>query len=185
MGMDAYLGMWPVLPDAERDQWVYVPGRTLGPLRMDMSEAEAVAALAAHGFTPKRAGHGARWDPVGFVKEDGLSGLSAVECYFLTDGELAYVVVDGRRGPQVTCEGIRLIGRVPSELAGEMEAHAIAHGTGLRFGAGGDPCCHGFQLELGAQRVGDGLVSWALFFDAGDDHSVASDAAPTGVWHRW
>lgn len=108
-----------------------------------------------------------------------------MECYFYADGELAYVQVDGRVGPQVTCEGIRLIGRVPSQLAQEMEAHATRHDIGVRYSPTGDFSCDGFQLELGAQRVGDRVVSWALFFVSGDDHSNTRDNAPKTVWHRW
>ncbi|MGW6976932.1 hypothetical protein [Streptomyces sp. NPDC054952] len=66
-----------------------------------------------------------------------------------------------------------------------MEAHATKYETGLRFSPTGDIFCDGFQLELGAQRVGDHVVSWALFFVAGDDHSITRDSAPEAVWHRW
>ncbi|MFF7213596.1 hypothetical protein ACFZAU_24170 [Streptomyces sp. NPDC008238] len=179
------MGVWPVLPDTERDQWVYLPGRTLGPLRMDMHREEVIAALAAHGFTTQPDGYSPGWDPVRFVKEGAPLRQASVDCYFYTDGELAYVQVDGRLGPQVTCEGIQLIGRVPSELAQEMEAHATRYDTGLRGSLTGDFFCDGFQLELGAQRVGDRVVSWALFFVSGDDHSNTRDNAPRTVWHRW
>ncbi|WP_406285326.1 hypothetical protein [Streptomyces sp. NBC_00209] len=108
-----------------------------------------------------------------------------MECYFYDDGELAYVQVDGRSGPQVTCEGIRLIGRVPSQLAREMEEYADRHGLGIRYSPTGDFFCDGFQLEVGAQRAGDHVVSWALFFVAGPDHSDARDGAPKTAWHRW
>ncbi|MEV0695779.1 hypothetical protein [Streptomyces sp. NPDC050388] len=178
-------GMWPVLPDAERDHWNYLPGRTLGPLRMDMRQGEVIAALAAHGFTTRPDGYSPGWNPVRFSKEDTPTSQGAVECYFHTNGELAYVRVDGRLGPQVSCEGIRLIGRVPSQLAQEMEAHAIKHDTGLRFSPSGDISCDGFQLEIGAQRAGDRIISSALFFVAGDDQSVMRDGAPDAVWHRW
>ncbi|MFE5488905.1 hypothetical protein ACFQ7Z_02880 [Streptomyces virginiae] len=73
---------------------------------------------------------------------------------------------------------------MPSQLAQEMEAHAIKHDTGLRFSPTGDLSYDGFQLEVGAQRASDHVVSWALFFVAGDDHSLTRDAAPEAVWHR-
>ncbi|WP_386413168.1 hypothetical protein [Streptomyces polyrhachis] len=178
-------GIWPVLPDVERDQWDYLPGRTLGPLRMDMHQEEVIAALAVHGFTTRYDGYSPGWDPVRFTKKDTPTSQAPVECYFHEDQELAYVLVDGRLGPQVTCEGIRLIGRVPSQLAQEMEAHALKYDTGLRFSPTGDLSCDGFQLEIGAQRAGDYVMSCALFFVAGDDHSVMCDGAPNAVWHRW
>ncbi|MFI1415603.1 hypothetical protein ACH4Y0_37635 [Streptomyces sp. NPDC020707] len=178
-------GMWPVLPDTARGQWDYLPGRTLGPLRMDMHREEAVAALAAHGFTTRTDEHVAGWDRVCFAKEDTPTSQAAAECYFHEGGELAYVLIDGRLGPQVTCEGIRLIGRVPSQLAQEMEAHAAEHDIGIRFSYSGDRFCDGFQLEIGSQRADDHVVSWAVFFIAGEDPSVPRDAAPTAIWHRW
>ncbi|WP_159054042.1 hypothetical protein [Streptomyces sp. AS58] len=183
--MEMDTGMWPVLPDTERDQWNYLPGRILGPLRMDMHQEEVIAVLAAHGFTAKTDGYSPGWDPVRFAKEGSPLSQAELECYFYADGELAYVQVDGRLGPQVTCEGIRLIGRLPSQLAQEMEAHATKHDTDLRFSPTGDISCDGFQLELGAQRVGDRVVSWALFFVSGDDHSNTRDNAPEAVWYRW
>ncbi|MFJ9108123.1 hypothetical protein [Streptomyces sp. NPDC102283] len=97
------------------------------------------------------------------------------------DCVLAYVLVDGRIGPQVTCEGIRLIGREPSELAQEMEAHAAAHGRDIGFGCGGDVLCDGFETEPGTQRAGDNVVTWAFFFSAGEDHSNARDADPAAI----
>ncbi|MGW4025328.1 hypothetical protein [Streptomyces sp. NPDC005009] len=39
--------------------------------------------------------------------------------------------------------------------------------------------------RLGTQRTGDHIISSALFFVAGDDHSVTRDNAPETVWHRW
>ncbi|MFC7217924.1 hypothetical protein ACFQLX_07045 [Streptomyces polyrhachis] len=152
---------------------------------MDMHQEEVIAALAVHGFTTRYDGYSPGWDPVRFTKKDTPTSQAPVECYFHEDQELAYVLVDGRLGPQVTCEGIRLIGRVPSQLAQEMEAHALKYDTGLRFSPTGDLSCDGFQLEIGAQRAGDYVMSCALFFVAGDDHSVMCDGAPNAVWHRW
>ncbi|MER5843449.1 hypothetical protein [Streptomyces prasinus] len=107
-----------------------------------------------------------------------------MECYFHTNGELVYVRFDGRLGPQVSCEGIRLIGRIPSQLAQEMEAHAIKHDTGLQFSPSGGISCYGFQLEIGAQRADDRIIYSTLLFVAGDDQSITRDSAPDAVWHR-
>lgn len=74
-------------------------------------------------------------------------------------------------------KGTRLIGRVPSHPAQEMEAHAIKYGTGLRSSPTGDVSCDDFQLELGTQRAGDHIISSALFFVAGDDHSVTIESS--------
>ncbi|MET9932740.1 MULTISPECIES: hypothetical protein [unclassified Streptomyces] len=151
---------------------------------MGMRREEVNAVLAAHGFTIRSDGCGSGGDPVRFTKEDAPTSQTPVECHFPADRELARVLVDGRPGPRVTCEGIRLIGRVPSQLAREREAHALKPDTGLRFGPTGDLFRDGFRLEIGAQRAGDHVVPRALFFVAGEDHSVTRDAAPEAVGHR-
>ncbi|MFD9030986.1 hypothetical protein ACFVZW_07540 [Streptomyces sp. NPDC059567] len=53
---------------------------------------------------------------------------SALECYFGEGAGLTSVLVDGLLGPYVSHEGIRLIGRVPSELSEDMKAYAILAG---------------------------------------------------------
>ncbi len=78
-------------------------------------------------------------------------------------------VVDiGVSRAQVACEGIRLIGRVPSELSSEMEAWALEHGKGIWFGPAGDLSWPDFEFDRGARRAGDTVVSWAVFFNTGD-----------------
>ncbi|MFE7358940.1 hypothetical protein ACFU8Q_39110 [Streptomyces sp. NPDC057543] len=176
--------LWAVLPDGERDQWEYVSGQVLGPLRFGMSWTDCIAAMARHGFTEVSDATEVGWRVAEFRKPEPHSWQAAVKCYFdVVDRErvLEYVLVDGRTGPQVTCEGIRLIGRVPSEVAQEMEAHAVAYETGLRFSYGGDVFCDGFEMEPGTQRAGDSVVTWAFFFRAGEDHSTARDGAPAAI----
>ncbi|MFF5333615.1 hypothetical protein [Streptomyces sp. NPDC013181] len=115
-----------------------------------MSRAEVIAALASHGYSVCVEERRAGWEALHFAKKLTGAWGSAVDCYFDDQGSLAYVQVDGRSGPQVTCEGIRLIGRVPSELAQEMQDHVVRHDLGLLFGPTGDFSCDSFQLELGA-----------------------------------
>lgn len=52
-------------------------------------------------------------------------------------------------GPQVTCEGIRLIGRVPSEPDAEMEACVVERGLGISYCLTGDLCRPGFEFDRG------------------------------------
>ncbi|MFJ7949046.1 hypothetical protein ACIQ6K_36325 [Streptomyces sp. NPDC096354] len=176
---------WVVLPDADRDQWKYVPGRTLGPLHFGMIWEDCVAAMAGRGFTEVSDAAEAHWHIAEFRGSERYGWPAAVKCYFDRDRVLAYVLVDGRTGPQVTCETIRLIGRVPSELGQEMKKYAAKYDTGIRFSYGGDVFCDGFEMEPGTQRAGDAVVTWALFFSAGDDHSVARDGAPAAIWRHW
>lgn len=182
---------WAVLADAERDQWRYVPSRAIGPLSFGMDQEEAVTAMTRHGFIPEQHNMGAwhstgrsQWR-VGFNKPEPHRNRPAVKCYFVDGVGLTCVLVDGLLGPQVTHEGIRLIGRVPSELSQEMEAYATRHDRGIRFSPGGDMFVDGFEIELGAQRAGDTVVTWALFFDTREIAGSSWDIAPAEVWHHW
>lgn len=183
--MDWYTDMWQVLPEAAREQWDYLPGRALGPLCLGMHRDDAGEALAAHGFTAAHEDFPQGLERIRFAHTNTPTSFTALDCYFREEGQLAYVQIDVRFGPQVTCQGIRLIGRVPSQLAEEMEGHAAKCDTGLMFGPTGDCACKDFQLSLGAQRAGDHTVSWALFFHAGEDYSNTLDGVPETAWHRW
>lgn len=163
-----------------------------------MDRDDAVSAMAGHGFTAEQRDMG-KWHLSGwsewcveFSKPESHQRWSAshphrpaVKCYFIDDTGLTCVLVDGLVGPQVTHEGIRLIGRVPSELAQEMEAFADEHDTGITFSPGGDMIVSGFKIELGAQRAGDVVVTWAVFFNTGKIAGSSYDIVPTEAWRHW
>lgn len=182
---------WTVLEDSERDLWRYVPRQTIGPLDFGMSREAAVTAMAEHGFTAEQHNMGS-WHSTGrtqwrveFLKPRPALSRPAVKCYFVEGAGLTCVLVDGLLGPQVTHERVRLIGRVPSELFEDMEAYAIQHDTGLRSSPGGDLSVDAFEIELGAQRAGDTVVTWALFFNTGEIAGTSWDIAPEEIWHHW
>ncbi|MFF9147167.1 hypothetical protein ACF1BN_20115 [Streptomyces sp. NPDC014861] len=182
---------WVVLEGSERDQWRYAPFQTIGPLGFGMSRENAVAAMAGQGFTAKQHNMGS-WHLTGrtewrvaFFKPQPTWSRPAVKCYFVEGAGLTCVLVDGRLGPQITHEGIRLIGRVPSELLEDMESYADRHDVGLRSTGGGELVVDGFEIELGAQRAGDTVVTWALFCNPGEIAGTSWDVAPAEVWHHW
>ncbi|MEV6357869.1 hypothetical protein [Streptomyces hydrogenans] len=182
---------WAVLEDSERGQWRYAPFRTIGPLVFGMSREDAVAAMAEQGFTAEQHNIGS-WHLTGrtewrvqFFQPQQAWSRPAVKCYFVEGAGLTCVLVDGRLGPQVTHEGIRLIGRVPSELLEDMESYADRHDVGLRSTGGGELVVDGFEIELGAQRAGDSVVTWALFCNPGEIAGTSWDIAPAEVWHHW
>lgn len=182
---------WAVLGESERDQWRYVPLRTIGPLDFGMSREDTVAIMAGRGFTAEQHDLGG-WHSTGrtqwrveFSKPQPARSRPAVKCYFVEGAGLTCVLVDGRLGPQVTHEGIRLIGRVPSELLEDMESYAVRHDVGLRSSPGGDLFVDGFEIELGAQRAGDAVVTWALFCNPGEIAGTSWDIAPAEVWRHW
>ncbi|WP_405983816.1 hypothetical protein [Streptomyces sp. NBC_00872] len=181
---------WAVLADSEREQWGYVPRRTVGPLSFGVDRRDVMATMEKHGFAAKET-EIERWNPqraqwrVEFRRAASDERRPAVKCYFVEGVGLTSVLVDGLRGPQVTCEGIRLIGRVPSELSAEMEAWALKRGEGIWYGPTGDLGWPGFEFDRGAQRAGDTVVSWAVFFDTGEIADTSWDINPEEVWHHW
>jgi hypothetical protein len=183
------MGYWAVLADSEREQWGYVPRQSVGPLSFGVDRSEAVAIMAGHGFAAEEReierwnSQRAQWR-VEFRRAESNKHRPAVKSYFVEGVGLTCVLVDGLHGPQVTCEGIRLIGRVPSELDAEMEACAVERGLGIMYCLSGDLCWPDFAFDRGAQRAGDTVVSWASFFNTGEIAGTSWDITPAEVWHH-
>ncbi|MER7195950.1 hypothetical protein [Streptomyces flaveolus] len=181
---------WAVLADSEREQWGYSPREAVGPLIFGVARPEAVTIMAGHGFAAEERKIG-RWSPqrgqwcVEFRRVESDKHRPAVKCYFVEGVGLTCVLVDGLCGPQVTCEGIRLIGRVPSDLDAEMEACAAEHNLGIWYGPTGDLGWPDFAFDRGAQRAGDIVLSWASFFNAGEIAGSSWDITPAEVWYHW
>ncbi|MCF3132064.1 hypothetical protein [Streptomyces olivochromogenes] len=177
---------WAVLADSDREQWGYVPRQTVGPLNFGVDRHEAVTIMAGHGFVAEER-EIERWNPqraqwrVVFRRTEPDEHRPAVNCYFIEGVGLTCVLVDGLRGPQVTCEGIRLIGRVPSELDAEMEAHAVARDLSWRYCPTNDLCWSDFGFDRGAQRAGDTVLSWASFSNPGELAHSSWDITPAEV----
>ncbi|TGN81970.1 hypothetical protein E5083_03770 [Streptomyces bauhiniae] len=146
--------------------------------------------MAEHGFSGTES-EIESWNPqraqwrVEFRRTASDEQRPAVKCYFIEGVGLTCVLVDGLRGPQVSCQGIQLIGRVPSELDAQMEAHALERELGIWFCPTGDLGWPDFGFERGAQRAGDTVVSWASFFNTGEIAGTSWDITPAEVWHHW
>ncbi|MEU9943665.1 hypothetical protein [Streptomyces lavendulae] len=181
---------WTVLDEAEREQWDHVPLRAVGPLAFGMSRQDAVARMSEQGFTADPAPC-VRWNAArGQWRVDFRRGAErwrqmAVTCYFVEGVGLTCVLVDGLRGPQVTFEGMRLIGRVPSELDREIETYLELHDLDLRYSSTADVSGNDCGFERGAQRAGDVVVSWAVFANPEGIAYTLYDVIPREVWlHR-
>ncbi|MBV7668347.1 hypothetical protein STHAL_02350 [Streptomyces halstedii] len=81
--------------------------------------------------------------------------------YRREDLTLAAVAVDACRGPQINYEGVRLVGRLPSELSPWIETTAdtledMPPGlNGLRIGLNGEAGLPGLGLVMRCQQNGD------------------------------
>ncbi|MFE9610917.1 hypothetical protein [Streptomyces sp. NPDC006012] len=153
-------------------------------------QREAVTIMAGHGFAAEESeierwnSQRAQWRAE-FRKAGADRHRPAVMTYFVEGAGLTCVLVDGLRGPQVICEGIRLIGRVPSELDAEMEARAVERGLGISYSPTGDLGWPDFEFDRGAQRAGDTAVSWASFFNTVKIAGSSWDITPAEVWRHW
>jgi hypothetical protein len=88
---------------------------------------------------------------------------AAVTAYYGESETLSCVAVDALHGPQVTMDGIRLTGCVPSELARQFGEYAASHGVRVAYSQHGDPAADEFGLVLRAQRAGDILLTRPVF----------------------
>lgn len=152
------MGVWVVVDEADRVQWEMFPGEGVGPLRFGLSHDE-VAKEVADVLSPlsTRGGYGS---PV-VSSEFALVGAHvapAVTAYY-DAGRLACVAVNALRGPQVTLDGLRLVGRVPSRLEEAFAEYTSKNGHDLRYSQHADPGSETLGLVLRAQRAGDVVLS--------------------------
>ncbi|MFD4977513.1 hypothetical protein [Streptomyces sp. NPDC058424] len=145
--------MWwaqEIVSDLDRPQWTWVPFKSVGPLQFGQSVDDVAAALGepVSGWNPNK-----QWAP--------FSTLGVDTYYRREDLTLAAVAVDACRGPQVNYKGIRLAGRLPSELSPWIEATAesledMPPGlNGLRIGLNGEAGLPGLGLVKRCQQNGD------------------------------
>ncbi|MET8637807.1 hypothetical protein [Streptomyces sp. NPDC004680] len=103
--------MWPIVDDAERAQWSFVPFEAVGPLRFGMGIEDVAKVMDAQGFVSSYSymgrPHGALAQDACFQSKDAplYLGEEAVTAYcgqFGEPGPIAHVTVgfDGRRPGQ-------------------------------------------------------------------------------------
>ncbi|MFB9324063.1 hypothetical protein [Cryptosporangium minutisporangium] len=83
----------------------------------------------------------------------------AVTTYYDESGRLSGLAVDALRGPQVTLDGLRLVGRTPSRLEDEFHDYVTSRGQEVRYSQLADPWAPQLGLVLRAQRAGDVVLS--------------------------
>ncbi|MET7685648.1 hypothetical protein [Streptomyces sp. NPDC005423] len=172
--------------NSERVQWHYTPFESVGPLRFGMSHEEADTAMELQGFAgiassmPQR--HGALVLQAVFRETTTPAYTRAVTVYYRQSGGLACVVVDALCGPLVSMEGIQLVGRVPSELAGEFHEYQEGLGMDPTFSVEGDPASDELGIMLRAQRADDILLSRPVFARFDGWAYTVHDCIPGDEW---
>ncbi|MEV6039082.1 hypothetical protein AB0L65_48620 [Nonomuraea sp. NPDC052116] len=150
-----------VLDDVERLQWDFTPLVSVGPLWFGMSHDEVVAELD----TDVPSSGSDRWGVRRAWFHLPTSYGSALTTYYAGSGRLSCIAVDALHGPQVTMEGLPLVGRVPSELADVFVDHMLSRGLpeAVRSSQYGDLGADEVGLVLRAQRAGDILLTRPVF----------------------
>ncbi|MFC7273099.1 hypothetical protein ACFQS1_03805 [Paractinoplanes rhizophilus] len=171
--------IWEVMADADRERWTYVPSVSVGPLRFGMSPAEAAAAMA--GFTatltPIRPDNVLRAE---FRRAaEPPSSRGALAAYFVESDSLFCVVVDAQSGPQVTIDGVELVGRVPSRVEAQLLELMTARGFTLRYQWEGNPEAEELGLSMRVQRAGDVVLTRPVFAVFGDRAATFWDIMPS------
>lgn len=156
------MGVWAVVGEADRIQWLLDPLEGVGPLRFGMSHDEVVTAVAGLlDLSLMRGGYHGPVVSADFAFAHTPSG-PAVSAYY-DAGQLACVAVNALRGPQVTLDGLKLVGRVPSELEDAFAEYTSAHGHDLRYSQHADPGSESLGVVLRAQRAADVVLSRPVF----------------------
>jgi len=178
---------WAVAAESDRVQWDCEPLVRVGPLWFGMALRDATVAMDAHGFSSDTSPI-ADFGPFGQVRvqfrrtDRASAGQVDVVAYFADSIGLACVTVDARTGPQVTLDGIRLIGRRPSELASEIAGHLQGIGRTRQFTAEGEISCQEWGMLPRAQRAGDVLLTRAVFGTPNSWAHTMDDCIPADEW---
>ncbi|MEV7886472.1 hypothetical protein ACWD3I_00925 [Streptomyces sp. NPDC002817] len=179
---------WAVVAESDRAQWDYVPLERVGPLRFGMSPQEAAVAMEAGGYASDAATEITEFARLQQLRTRfrgvGTPPYGAdVVAYYVDSMGLTCVAVDALSGPQVTFDGIRLVGRPPSELAAELTAYLEKTGRDLEFTTEGDVGSQELGMNPRAQRAGDVLLTRLVFGRPNDWAHTLYDCVPAEEWN--
>ncbi|GAA2213058.1 hypothetical protein GCM10009850_085200 [Nonomuraea monospora] len=107
----------------------------------------------------------------------------SVVTYYVGSMGLICVTIDALSGPQVSLDGIRLIGRPPSELSAELITYLEKTGREVRFTPEGDVGSDELGMYPRAQRAGDVLLTRLVFGKPNDWAGTMYDLMPADEWH--
>ncbi|MFE2540924.1 hypothetical protein [Actinacidiphila glaucinigra] len=157
---------WKTLDENERGVWRAAPLEGMGSLKFGMAHEEVEHAvregmLESSSFKA-RSGHVARAEFI-LQNSNPIMPASSLSTYYGESGELAAVAVDARSGPQVVLDGLRLVGRVPSELKAQFSEYVGSRGLSLLYSEYWDPSSEELGIVLRVQRVDDVVLSRPVF----------------------
>ncbi|MEY9933915.1 hypothetical protein ABH926_008578 [Catenulispora sp. GP43] len=183
--------VWGKFEDQQRVQWDCDPLDRIGPVAFGMRHQEVSAAVGAHfdekpiALTPEGA---VIYSEFAIKDARFLAPSSAMTAYYDTSERLYCVAINARYGPQVSLDGLRLVGRIPSEVEDEFTSYLEERSLRLVFSQFWDPSAPEIGLVIRAQRVDDVVLSRPVFVSreysegCGD---VASERIPPEEWRRY
>ncbi|MFF8534253.1 hypothetical protein ACF07B_20250 [Streptomyces sp. NPDC015532] len=155
--------VWGVLEEEQRLPWAFTPFERVGPLEFGMTHEQAEAAVEGvletgiwEGSSGNRHGCAEFWS-VQLLNAQFFG--PAVTVYYERSIGLAGIAVNALRGPQVTLDGMALVGQVPSRLENHFIDYLETHKMELLYSQNEDPCSEQLGLVLRAQRAGDLVLS--------------------------
>ncbi|MEU6715959.1 hypothetical protein ABZ897_31215 [Nonomuraea sp. NPDC046802] len=188
-------GLWTVVDESDRAQWGYAPLEGVGPLSFGMSSQEAITAMEAQGYTCDAVSQAGEFGPfkqlctrfravdAPMYREDSAGSLRVdVVGYYVGPMGLTCVTVDALSGPQVLLDGIRLIGRPPSELSAELSIYLEKTGRRIEITPEGDIGSEALGVYPRAQRAGDVLLTRLVFGRPNDWANTMYDCIPVDEW---
>ncbi|MFG3119402.1 hypothetical protein ACGF4C_34195 [Streptomyces sp. NPDC048197] len=178
---------WPVVDESDRAQWDYAPLERVGPLRFGMSPQEATVAMEARGYTSGVLSKVGEFGPfeqmrTRFRAVGAPSYRDDVVAYYVGPMGLTCIAVDALSGPQVSWDGIRLIGRPPSELSADLSAYLERTGRDIEITTEGDIGSQQLGMNPRAQRAGDVLLTRLVFGRPNDWANTVFDCIPAEEW---
>ncbi|BCL20622.1 hypothetical protein GCM10017668_24650 [Streptomyces tuirus] len=174
---------WAVVAESDREQWDYAPLERVGPLRFGMSVEEATSAMLTCGLTSDAVAELGKFGPfkqlrTSFRAVDAPFHRADVVAYYVGPMGLTCIAVDALTGPQVTFEGIRLVGRLPSVLSDELTTYLESTDRTVEITPGGDIGSQDLGIMPCAQRAGDALLTRLVFGRPNDWANTMSDCIP-------
>ncbi|MFC9398668.1 hypothetical protein ACFTWS_36825 [Streptomyces sp. NPDC057027] len=171
------------MAESDREQWDYAPLERVGPLRFGMSVEEAASAMLTCGFTSDVVAELGEFGPfkqlrMRFRAAGAPFHRADVMAYYVGPMGLTCIAVDALTGPQVTLEGIRLVGRPPSELSDELTAYLLSTDRSVEIMPGGDIGSQDLGIMPRAQRAGDVPLTRLVFGRPNDWANTMSDCIP-------
>ncbi|MFE3206263.1 hypothetical protein [Embleya sp. NPDC059237] len=153
-------GPWGIaMEETDRVRWDFVPFVRVGPLRFGMDHEQVVAAIGPAGS--QRIGRCADFWQV--APQGDLWPETQVTAHYGDAGRVCGVAISARRGPQVTWEGVDLVGGVPSVVEERLRVHATSHGVvDFRYSPDG-LALEEFGVVMRVERTGDVLLTRPVF----------------------